>query len=167
MHLSWLRDNETINSIATVIERLTAGEVGYVYRLEGYPGLHEENSLAVPTADDMRHHATLTLEQPLDVAALRSKELFAFSVGEIVQIDDVDESDDEAPVSFCYGIINGLGLDGDGLYYVIGLKNQDGEFVDSGHEFVEDELIRLTPEEQLAHLRPRVSGKHLTLASSR
>lgn len=162
-----MHDSETINSIATVIERLSVGELGYVYRLEGYPGLHEENSLTAPTAEELQRHTTITLEAPLDIAALRSTELFAFGMGEIVQIDDVDEVDDVLPISFKYGIVSGIGLDDEGLYYVVGLKNENGEFVDTAFEFSEDELIRLSEEEQEAQLRPRVAGKHLTLASSR
>lgn len=167
VHLSWLTDNERINSIATVSERLTVSDLGYAYRLIGYPGLHVENTLSKPTVEDLKHHTEATLEPPLDVAALRSKDLFAFDIGEVVQVDDVDEIDDVAPVSFCYGIISAMGLDDEGVYYVVGLKNQDGEFVDSGHEFVEDELIRLTADEQERHLRPPANGSHLTLASSR
>lgn len=154
-------------NFVVIVERLEVPTLGWVYRLDGYPGLHEERYLEKIRVEDVQHamHFGLTPELPLGELAIEKP--FVFEIGEIIQVADVDDEDMDISVSYAYGVISALGVDRDGLYYVVGLRNEQGRFIDSSFEFDEDELLKV-PEEVQAELRGDApSVPRLTLAITR
>lgn len=94
---------------------------------------------------------------------------FAFQLGEIVQIDEADpEIDAElAALAGFYAIVCGRGIDAEGLFYLLGLRDEAGTFRDTQVE-MEEELLLKVPLSKQQELRTRPApATHLTLASSR
>jgi len=150
-----------------IVERIDAGSLGNLYRLDGYPGLHEERYLEKVSDDEVMACLRFAFTPELPLVAIAIPQPFVFAIGEIVQIGDIDDEEERVNVAYRYGMITAQGFDRDGLYYVVGFRNDQGVFVDSKYEFEEDELLKVDPKEQASLKNPERPASSLTLVSSR
>lgn len=136
------------------------------YRIERHPGIHEERYLE-PCPEGSTRTITASVCKMLDLKDLL-RETYLFAMGEIVQIGDVDEDDDDdEPMAYRFGIITGIGYDGDvGKTYYVGIWDGESSFLDTQYEFDEADLMKASDADKQTMLQATVPRPKLKLASN-